>query len=261
MIHDRRQRIGAAFSAARDYDHHAHVQRHVAQGLATRIAALPLPDRPRLLEIGCGTGFLTEALAEREIGGEWLVTDLSPAMVERARHRLGTRPGWRYAALDGEHGAPAEGARFDLIASSMTLQWFDDLPAAIARLLGWLTPGGVLAFTTLAAGTFAEWRAAHAAEGLAPGTPPLPSLAALNAVLPARQLAPHRVEHLRDAYPGASEFLHALKAIGAGTAARSHRPLPPDALRRVMRRFEAAGAVASYEVVTCLYGVPKEPGA
>ena len=254
MTHDRRQRIGEAFSAARDYDHHAHVQRRVAQGLAERIAALDLPDNPRVLEIGCGTGFLTEALAEREIGGEWLITDLSPAMVERCRHRLGARPGWRYAALDGEHGAPPEDARFDLITSSMTLQWFDDLPAAIARLLGWLAPGGVLAFTTLAAATFAEWRAAHRAEGLEPGTPPLPALAALNAVLPHRQLAPHRVEHLDDAYPGALAFLHALKAIGAGTAARHHRPLPPDALRRVMRRFEDAGAVASYEVVTCLYG-------
>ena len=65
----RRARIGAAFAAARDYDRHARVQHQVAQDLAARIAALPLPPQARVLELGCGTGFLTAELARREIGG------------------------------------------------------------------------------------------------------------------------------------------------------------------------------------------------
>jgi len=246
-----RQQIGRAFAAAQDYDAHARVQRRVATALAERIAALRLPANPRVLEIGCGTGFLTEALAERVGGGAWLVTDLSPAMLDRARHRLGARDGWRYAALDGEYGTP-EG-RFDLIVSSMTMQWFDDLPAAAARMLGWLVPGGTLAFTTLAAGTFAEWRAAHAAEGLEPGTPTFPAATPLAAILPGHQIAPHVIERLVEHHDSARDFLLSLKAIGAGTAGRHHAPLPAGTLRRVMARFEAAGAQATYEVATCLY--------
>lgn len=249
-----RQRIGDAFSAARDYDHHARVQHHVAQRLAARIAALPLAADARVLEIGCGTGFLTRALADRDLGGEWLVTDLSPIMLDRARRRLGARPGWRYAVLDGEHGTPD--GRFDLICSSMTMQWFDDLDAAVGRMLGWLRPGGRLAFTTLAAGTFAEWRAAHEAEGLAAGTQPFPTAARIAALHAEAQLAPPRIDRYVEQHDSARDFLLALKAIGAGTAAREHRPLPAPALRRVMQRLEAAGTTATYEVATCFYGAP-----
>lgn len=243
-----RDRIGAAFSGAHDYDRHARVQARVARRLAERVGALDLPEAPRVLEIGCGTGFLTEALIAQGIGGDLLVTDLSPAMVERCRARVGEAPGRRFAVLDGEQGARPEQAPFDLIVSSLTFQWFDDQAAAVARLMDWLAPGGRLVFTTLAAGTFAEWRAAHAAEGLAAGTPGFPSAADLGTMHPMQEMI---VERECEAHGSAREFLRALKAIGAGTAAARHRPLGPGALRRVMARFERAGASATYEVVTC----------
>ncbi len=250
-----RQQIGRAFSQARDYDRHAQVQRRVARALAGQIAGLDLPASPRILEIGCGTGFLTEALAERGIGGDWLVTDLAPAMVERCRRRIGAQPGWRFAVLDGEYGEPEAGERFDLICSSLAMQWFDDLEAATARMLGWLAPGGQLVFTTLAAGTFAEWRAAHAAEGLSPGTPDLPTAAQLAAIQQSLQCGPPRVDRHAETYCDARTFLRALKAIGASTASSGHRPLPPEAMRRVMRSFEKAGASVTFEVVTCHYRI------
>lgn len=239
-------RIASAFAQARDYDRQARVQRAVAEALADRIAALPLPPAPRVLELGCGTGFLTQALIARGIGGVWQVTDLAPAMVERCKARVGETPQRRFATLDGEYGTPA-GGPFDLVCSSLALQWFDDGPAALARMAGWLAPGGHCLVTTLGAGTFPEWRAAHAAEGLEPGTPAFPPASAF-AALPGLSLS---VAHHAEQHADARGFLHALKDIGAGTARGGHRPLPPAALRRVMRRFEQAGAVATYEVVTC----------
>ena len=59
-------------------------------------------------------------------------------------------------------------------------------------------------------------------------------------------VASHRETH-RDA----REFLRRLKLIGAATARKDHRPLPPAALKQVMARFDAQGAMATYEVVTC----------
>lgn len=246
MNSQRRQRIDAAFSGAHDYDRHAGVQRAVARGLAMRIAALDLPANPRVLEIGCGTGFLTEMLAQPAMGGEWLVTDLSADMIERCRTRVGDVPGYSFAVLDGEHGPAPQQAPFDLICSSLALQWFEDLPAAVARLTQWLTPGGHLIFTTLAGETFTEWRAAHAEEGLEAGTPRFPVAAALQ---PDPQLIDRVVEH----HDSARDFLRSVKAIGAGTAAPDHKPLTPAELRRVMARFERSGANATYEVVTCHY--------
>lgn len=251
MNSQRRQRIDAAFSGARDYDRHAGVQRAVARGLALRIAALDLPANPRALEIGCGTGFLTENLRDLQTGGEWLVTDLSTEMVERCRARVGDAPGYSFAVLDGEHGPAPQQAPFDLICSSLALQWFEDLPAAVARLMQWLAPGGHLIFTTLAGETFAEWRAAHAGEGLEAGTPRFPAAAVLQ---PDPQLIDRVVEH----HDSARDFLRSIKAIGAGTAAPGHKPLTPAELRRVMARFERSGANATYEVVTCHYQRKRE---
>ncbi|CCD03423.1 methyltransferase domain-containing protein, partial [Azospirillum baldaniorum] len=75
----RKAAIAAAFGkAAPRYEEHAAVQRVAAERLAERVARLPLPPRPRVLEIGCGTGFLSRALRERIGPADWLFTDLSP---------------------------------------------------------------------------------------------------------------------------------------------------------------------------------------
>lgn len=248
-----RERIGAAFSAAHDYDAHARVQARSAQALAQRVAALDFPATPHLLEIGCGTGFLTAALIDAGLAADAMITDLSPAMLARARARVGDAPGRVFAVLDGEYGQRPHGAPFDLIVSNLTFQWFEDLPAAVTRLVGWLAPGGQLLFTTLAHGTFAEWRAAHAAEGQVPGTPPFPSLAALGTIAPMHKAAEPQLHIEVERHASARDFLASLKAIGAGTASPSHRPLPPSALRRVKAAFERSGAAVTYEIVTCHY--------
>ncbi|WP_244300708.1 hypothetical protein [Achromobacter aegrifaciens] len=72
--------IGARFGAAAPaYENHASVQRQAAARLAGDIALLPLPSRPRILEIGCGTGLLTQALARRIGPADWPVPTSLPA--------------------------------------------------------------------------------------------------------------------------------------------------------------------------------------
>jgi malonyl-CoA O-methyltransferase len=237
--------VAAAFNRAADYDRHAVVQREVAMALADRIVTFPVPLAPRVLEIGCGTGHLGAALVDRLPRARWLMTDIAPAMVERARRRFAARPEIRFATMDGEC-ADAPGP-FDLVCSSLALQWFADLPGAVARLRALLAPQGRLAFTTLAAGTFAEWRQAHGP--LPCGVRDHPSPAALAALGLEVTVASRTVR-----YADARAFLRALKAIGAGTPRPGHRPLPPAELRQVMDRFEAAGANATYVVATCLAG-------
>lgn len=237
--------VAAAFGKAADYDRHAIVQRQVATALADRIAALPLPPAPRVLEVGCGTGLLGAALLDRLPSARWLMTDIAPAMVERARLRFTDRPAVDFAIMDGER--PDVSGPFDLICSSLAAQWFAVLPDAIARLRALLAPQGQLAFTTLAAGSFREWREAH--RELPCGTRGYPSRDELAAMGLDVSIETHVLRHA-----DARAFLHALKAIGAGTPRAGHRPLAPAQLRQVMARFEAAGAIGTYVVATCVGG-------
>lgn len=253
MTAPHRRRVGRSFGRAAGYDEHAHVQRKVAGQLADRIAALPLPARPRILEIGCGTGFLTRAMAERGLAGDWLITDIAAEMVARCRANVGDGDGRRFAVMDGQRLA-AQG-EYDLVCSSLAMQWFDDHAAALDRMLASLAPGGHCVLTTLSAGTFREWRAAHREVGLTAGTLPfLPAatIATLRPDMAERTLVERVVEH----HGSALDFLRALRAIGAATAARDHRPLPPAALRRVMAAFEGEGSAVTYEIVTCHYRRP-----
>lgn len=247
-----RRRIERAFAGADGYERHARVQRQVAEDLADRIAALDLPARPRVLEIGCGTGFLTRALVERGLAGEWLVTDISPAMVERCRAHVGDAPGRSFAVLDGEYGIAADGG-YDLICSSLAMQWFDDHATALARMIAALAPNGHCLFSTLGAGSFAEWRAAHDAVGARPGTPRFAAADRLAAALPQHRIAA-TIDPVIEQHDSALSFLRALRAIGAHTPGAGHRALGPVAMRQVMAAFEAGGCAVTYEVVTGHYG-------
>lgn len=249
-----RSRIARRFNnAAASYDEHSAVQRNAAQHLADLVAACPLPRHPRVLEIGCGTGHLTAALnpptpcgafhTTRPTGipfgdADYFATDIAPAMVATCQRRL---PGLHHIVMDGER--PAVGGGFDLVCSSLTAQWFRDLPATIPRLTELLAPGGLLALAMVGERTFVEWRAAHRAVGLQPGTPPFPAAQQLRGMFPAAGRLELEEEDYVDHQHSPLDFLRALRAIGADTPAPGHRPLSAGALRRVLRQMGDAPVV------------------
>ncbi len=249
------RRFGGAVAT---YDAHSGLQRHAALGLAERIAGASLPAHPRVLEIGCGTGHLSELLARRlasAVPGDtashnFLLTDIAPAMVAACRHRLADLPQLRYAVMDGERPAVAGG--FDLVCANLATQWFRRLGPSLAGLAALLAPGGVLAVTVVSEDTFTEWRAAHRALGLTAGTPDFPAVVQLPELFPAAGKLQIDEERHLDHPSSPLEFLRALRAIGADTPTPGHRPLSAGELRRVLRQLGAAPAV-TYHLIYALW--------
>lgn len=236
--------LATAFGDAADaYHSAADVQREVASRLARRISGLSLPPRPRVLEIGCGTGFLYQALAPDLPGAKWLLTDLSEAMVQRARVAVGPASA-DFAVMDGERASLAPG-QFDLICASLVFQWFEDLPASIESLTALLAPGGALAFSTLTADSFPEWREAHREIGARSAMRNYPARAEIESMIGITGTV--ETDTIARRYRSAHAFLTHWKEIGTHVPAASRAPLTPGAMRKLLRRFEN-GIVVTYDV-------------
>ncbi|HEX7853194.1 MAG TPA: methyltransferase domain-containing protein [Sphingobium sp.] len=247
MTEERKQRIADAFGrAAASYDDAAAPQRQAAALLADLARQQRLPERPRILEIGCGTGILTRHIRTIWPSADLVVSDLSPDMVGQAAR--GAMIAGTFLSMDGET-PPFEGPWFDLILSSLAFQWFGDLPAAIARLSALLRPGGSLIFSTMGADSFAEWRSAHDRAGERAGTPDYPGLADLKHTLSPYRDAFAFEEHWAYDFGGAKGFMTHLKGIGATVPEQTHAALSPSAMRAVIRAFDEEGSKLTYHVL------------
>ena len=226
--------------AAETYESATPVQRQTAEALAQRIAAAGLPGSARVAEFGCGTGYLAEAAWEAVEPALWVATDLSPAMAAIAAVSLSDEA--VVAVMDA--GRPALAAGFDMVCSSLTLQWVADPKAAISSWRTLVRPGGVLAVATLVEGSFAQWRAALAEAGVTAAGPAFPDLDELKTWFAPE--AAVEVLTLTDRHDSALEFARAAQA--AGIDASDRRALTAGVMRQALKAFERDGSAVTYQV-------------
>jgi SAM-dependent methyltransferase len=109
----------------------------------------PAPGE-RVLEVGSGTGRLTEALA-RAVGPQGAVVgvDLSEGLTELAGQRARTAglDNVAFVVTDAQVDAIG-GGPFDAVTSQFGVMFFDDPKGAFSNLARHLTPGGRLAVVT-----------------------------------------------------------------------------------------------------------------
>jgi trans-aconitate 2-methyltransferase len=104
------------------------------------LARLELRGDEVVLDAGCGSGRITEALVRRLPRGRAIAIDESPSMVEAARRRLGTDADVRVVdLLELELEAPV-----DAILSTATFHWISDHERLFRRLRRALRRGGRL---------------------------------------------------------------------------------------------------------------------
>ena len=84
-----------------------------------------VPDGERILDLGCGTGILTEALAKKHPGSEIVGVDITPDYLAAYDERLRRKP-WikAHSVLGNAETVTLEG-EFDAIASSYLAKYVD----------------------------------------------------------------------------------------------------------------------------------------
>jgi trans-aconitate 2-methyltransferase len=128
---------------------------------------LPLTGDETVLDAGCGSGRVTEQLADRLPDGRVIALDASPSMIEEARRRL-ARFGDRIEYVVADLNAPFEllgGALVDAILSTATFHWVPDHAALFRHLAAVIRPGGRLVAQFGGAGNIASVKAIVASIG------------------------------------------------------------------------------------------------
>lgn len=157
--------------AAVSYDEAAVLQKAVAAHLDERLDLVTLQPK-RILDLGAGTGILTEKIVQRYPKSQVLALDLAAGMLKQAKQRLQPQ-GWQkigqslkltqsyqsFVQADAYQLPLADGS-IDLIVSNLMLQWCDDLDAVFHELRRVLRPEGMILFTTFGPDTLKELRQA-----------------------------------------------------------------------------------------------------
>jgi trans-aconitate 2-methyltransferase len=147
---------------ARTYDRVADPQTAWGRVVLDR---LQLSGDERVLDAGCGSGRVTELLAERLPDGRVVALDASASMVEASSERL-ARFGDRVEYVVADLGQPLPLAEpVDAILSTATFHWVPDHDALFANLAAVLRPGGWLVAQCGGAGNIASIRAILATIG------------------------------------------------------------------------------------------------
>jgi ubiquinone/menaquinone biosynthesis C-methylase UbiE len=133
--------------AAAEYDRaFAHVSGHFVPFL---LRAARIEPGMHVLDIATGTGVAaTAALGAVGSTGFVFAADVSAAMVEQARRRLGAPPNVRVAVEDGQSLSFVDG-RFDAVICSLGLMFFPDAARGVSEFRRVLRPGGRAAASVL----------------------------------------------------------------------------------------------------------------
>lgn len=205
------------------YDQYAMIQKEIATELMVNIKSTGRRFK-NILEVGCGTGFLTELLAREYPQAHILALDIAPEMIKVAQAKLGHFHQITYLAADGENLQLGETGHFDLIVSNLVFQWFAAYGQPFARYSQALQTGGDFLFSTLGEGTFLELYACLAQltwpeVDRQPLCNPAPFISKehLKAVMEQVGFQEIKViEYTKQEYfPSSRAFLHALKKTGA----------------------------------------------
>jgi malonyl-CoA O-methyltransferase len=256
---DATRSISDSFSrAAQTYDQYAEVQSYAAHVCGQKMHdVLPkLPPGP-VLEIGCGTGFLTLQLVEHCMGREIIAADVSADMLTICQTRIDesfrNRHSVSFELLDAQ--CLTVEPRFALIAASFSFQWFADLTGTLDRLMRTLLPGGAMLFSFPTCESFNEWKSVCERSGREFSGNALPDAAALRAYASQNgyDFKSYEMDYVLR-YDSPLDFFKALRHSGAATKFAPSEPGSTSQLFSVVRAWERDSEASAQVTYRILFG-------
>jgi len=252
--------------AASSYDHHAVLQREIESRLLERIE-FRRHEPATILDLGCGTGSASRALAGQFPQADVIALDWAPAMLVKtgevadAEHQ--STGGVNRLCAD-MHSLPLAARSADLIFSNLALQWSYDLAAVFQEFRRIMKADAMLVFTCFGPDTLFELKQAWRAVDDFPHVNDHPDMHDVGDVLLAAGFRDPVMdtERLTLEYPDVMSLMRELKGLGAHNVAREriHGLTGKSRLKTMLQAYEPFRREdrypASYEII---YGTAFAP--
>ncbi len=245
-------KIKHSFADAVDtYDSVASLQRQIGYDLLATHALEQLHGV--VLDLGCGTGFLTQQLVPYGDNITLIALDLAQTMLLRCREKVGHQS--HYLCADAEH-LPLQMQCVDTIFSNVALQWCYPVDDALTELHRVLTDEGTVLFSTFGSDTLRELKVAWARVDDFVHVNDFYTLERLHTALENAgfvDITCKCTQYLRQ-YANVLELMHELKRIGAHNVnqTRSKALTSKKTLKTLISAYpknEVGGVDATFDVI------------
>jgi malonyl-CoA O-methyltransferase len=222
-----KQSVRRAFDRAADtYQQFAVLQAEVCNRLLEKLEVVKISPQ-MILDAGTGTGAAIPALFARYKKAQVVTLDLSENMLRKAGQQGSFLRSPQAVCGDIER-LPFADNSFDLVFSSLSMQWCNDLNAALLEAKRVLKPGGLYVFTTFGPDTLKELRHSWSkVDGGGHVNQFIDMHDIGDALLQDGFAEPvMEAEVMTVTYDSAEDLMHDLKAIGANVTAVSPQAEP-----------------------------------
>lgn len=132
------------------YNANARIQEQMAEKL---LSFADKNEYKNILEIGCGTGLLTQKAVKKFSFTNYIANDI----VENCKdYAQAISPDIKFVCQDAEYLIKNDSNKYDLIISNAVFQWIENFEEFIFELINKLNPGGTLLFSTFGTENFRE---------------------------------------------------------------------------------------------------------
>ncbi len=234
---------------AKQYDKYARVQKVMGDSLIEKIKNDRI-EPINILEIGCGTGYVTRAMMDYFPRSKITAVDIAPGMIEYVNSTIESD---NVKLVCGDIEDMILDEKYDLIISNATFQWFNDFNKTLDKLLKLLNQNGVLSFSTFGESTFTELHESfkkvreslEIEEDVSPGQSFF-SLKELQRICSdiAEKSGLENIEtyssqtYEYEYFDSCKDFLFSVKKIGANNSQSNRRRMSPDFIERVMKTYD-----------------------
>ncbi len=248
-----RRAFGAAASA---YEAAAVLQQEVATRLDERLEVIKAAPS-RVLDLGCGTGFSRELLKQRYPKASIVGLDQAIEMVRAAQSKNRRWRGRPYpGVVASAEKLPFKDHSFDLVVSSLMLQWCPDPEPVFREVRRVLSVDGLFLFSSLGPDTLTELRQAWRAVDEHPRVNVFLDMHDVGDTLMRARFADPvmEVEAITMTYPNTAALVRDLKSIGASNVLKG-RPRGLTGKSKWQRFAAAYEAFRQHGVLPATYEV------